>query len=435
MDSASCSMRRRPVAAGIPGGFIRIRVGELLHAWRACLGRSGGAGDFRAWLAAHEIRVRRGAAANRAGRAASYPVAELANLCQVGDRRARDAVRRLTQAGLLRWDRGDGEGITFPSGPIAAGLDVAKVDESLPGVEGFLTIPRRLLRFLARGARPALAAVALGGLLRCVSRRRAGWGSCGRVKASWVAEVFGVDLRRVKAARAEWVALGWLEAEGDSADQVAWNRWGRVYRVELAWVPPVADCHPSGGQIGRKSSPPDLDPAPVPEQSNPEPARADRTPGVQVQSRGPILTKIPSPTLPRPTIRSISTADLASTARTLALHQAAVAQGWAAPSEASRLRFVAAAVHAQQVGTTNPPGLFRSIVANNRWQLLTQADEDRASDRLRAHAREQVGQPPSRPSRPSASRPAEPTSLAALLARFGGESGIARGWAGPGREA
>ncbi len=428
MGPTSCSMRQRPVVAGIPGGFIRIRVGDLLQAWRGCLGQPGGAGDFRAWLAAHEIQVRRGPVTVRDGRTASYPVAELANLCQVGDRRARDAIRRLTKAGLIRWDQGDGAGITFPPAQttIEPGTSRAgSADDSLPGHEGFLTIPRRLLRFLARGARPALIAAAFGVLLRCVSRRQAGWGSHGRVKASWVARVFGVDLRRVKAARADLITLGWIGAEGGPADQVSWNRWGRVYRVDLAWAPPVADCHPSEGQTGPKLSPPDLDPAPVPDPSNPEPARADRTPGDSLRTLERI--KPTSPPLPCPTIRSIHADDLASTARTLALHQAAVAQGWAVPSEASRLRFVAAAVHAQQVGTTNPPGLFRSIVTANRWHLLTQADEDRALDRLRAHAREQLGQPPAtspRPTRPAAPRTAEPTPLAALLARSA--------WANPG---
>ena len=67
---------------------------------------------------------------------------------------------------------------------------------------GSLAIPRRILRFLAHGARPAMIATALGILLRCLSRRRAGFDGRGRVKAAWIARVFGVDPRRVKRPRA-----------------------------------------------------------------------------------------------------------------------------------------------------------------------------------------------------------------------------------------
>ena len=82
-------------------------------------------------------------------------------------------------------------------------------------------VPRRILRLLAGGARPALIATTLGTLLRCLSRRRSGWVGRGRVKASWIADVFGVDLRGVKAARLELVALGWLSPE--PSDQRAEN--------------------------------------------------------------------------------------------------------------------------------------------------------------------------------------------------------------------
>ena len=55
----------------------------------------------------------------------------------------------------------------------------------------------------------------------------------GRVKASWIAETFGVGLRRVKQARAELVELGWLVL--DDAQQWEHNRWGAKFHINLVW--------------------------------------------------------------------------------------------------------------------------------------------------------------------------------------------------------
>src|SRR4051794_4579201 len=35
MGMAACAMARGPVVASIPGGFVRVEVPALLHAWRA----------------------------------------------------------------------------------------------------------------------------------------------------------------------------------------------------------------------------------------------------------------------------------------------------------------------------------------------------------------------------------------------------------------
>ena len=71
-------------------------------------------------------------------------------------------------------------------------------------------MPRRTLRLLAGGARPALIATILGHLLRCLYLKGGKCSARGRVKASWIADTFGVGLRRVKEARQELIAMGWL---------------------------------------------------------------------------------------------------------------------------------------------------------------------------------------------------------------------------------
>src|SRR5206468_786845 len=82
-------------------------------------------------------------------------------------------------------------------------------------------------------------------------------------------------------------------------------------------------------------------------------------------------------------------------------------------SEADRLRFVAATEHAGAVGQQNPCGLFASIIRRKAWNLLSQADEDRASRRLRDHAGRAAT--PTRPAQPLAISGA----LSGLAARFG----------------
>ena len=182
------------------------------------------------------------------GRSPSYSFAELARLLGVSERRARAAARRLVASGLLEWSA---SAITFP-GP--SGEGEPSLADSIGRGRGSLAVPRRMLRFLARGAPASLIATALGFLARCLSRRRAGWDGRGRVKSSWVADAFGVDLRSVKRARARLVALGWL-APAPSVRR-AENSWGWAFRVALAWAPPA----PPGGEgragAGRRSPPP-----------------------------------------------------------------------------------------------------------------------------------------------------------------------------------
>jgi hypothetical protein len=93
----------------------------------------------------------------------------------------------------------------------------------------------------------------------------------------------------------------------------------------------------------------------------------------------------------------------------LELHRQAVERRVVEPSEAGLVRFLAAAEHAKAVGTVNPPGLFARVVRAGLWRHLTQADEDRAMSRLKAHRRgpEPATGPamsrPARPARPSLS--------------------------------
>jgi hypothetical protein len=392
--------------SSIDGGFVSIPVASLMAAWRACRSDPLGTGDFRAWLAAREMVARRCTLED--GRSPAYSATELGELCGTSERRARASIRRLGAAGLLEFSP---SAIEFP---VPADFDPALdgLDDSIGRGRGQLAIPRRVLRYLADGAGPALIATALGVLLRCLSRRRSGFGTRGRFKASWISENFGVDVRQVKAARARLVALGWITPE--PGDQWAMNRWGRAYRVDLGWASPSsadgASSPPPRPVAGASPPPPDLHQEPLRGEKHQEPA-SRRPAGVQAPGFGSEKTP-PHPesgSLPPPRLADVRLEDLKDTGRLLELHRQAVDQGVVTPSDSDRLNFVAAAERAVEVGKSNPPGLFAYLVRGGLWRYLNQGDEDRANARLKAHRR--ATEPPGEPCRivaPPASSPGSP---------------------------
>src|SRR3954469_15117506 len=122
MVCASMDNRAEKTArSSIAGGFVLIDVGSLMATWRACRARPLGIGDFRAWLAAHEMVARR--CTLHDGRAPAYAVAELAGLLGITRKRASAALRRLQAAGLIDWSE---SAIDFP-GP----ADGQPVDDDL----------------------------------------------------------------------------------------------------------------------------------------------------------------------------------------------------------------------------------------------------------------------------------------------------------------
>lgn len=381
----SVSMRAGPAAPqAVAGGFVLVPVPALMSAWRACRSRPLGVGDFRTWLACREMLARRCRPGR--GRSPGYGYPEVSRLTGVSLKRARASVNRLVTAGHLAWS---GHALAFPNPP---GPDTALAD-TVGGGRGDLAVPRRVLRALTRGARPALLATALAVLLRCVSRGRGGFRSRGRLKASWVALAFGVDARRVKQARKELVELGWIVPE--SADQWSLNRWGAVYRVDLAWrgagpadrprLPPPAAAK------GRRLAPPESDPEPLRGNKNQEPGGAGPT-GFNLREAmeeaaeaAPRPPKVVDGASPSPTLNDVRAEDLKDTGRLLVLHRQAVNRGLVGPGEADRLKFLAAAEHARAVGKKNPGGLFARLVHRGWWRFATQGDEDAASARLKRY--------------------------------------------------
>ena len=358
--------------AGIAGGFVLVPVSWLMVAWRACRSAPLGIGDFRTLLACREMVARRCRVGG--GGAPSYGLEELARLLGVTERRARASSRRLEAAGLIAWSD---SALGFPD----PGVEPGDLEDTIGRGRGSVAIPRRMLRLLAGGARPALIAATIGVLLRCLGQRKGGFDGRGRVKASWIALAFDVDVRRVKAARKELVTLGWISLESDG--QRAMNRWGRACRIDLAWDRMKAGGRslPPSPAVKRPTiATPSVDPDPLPErEENQEPA--GRWPaGVEVRGRG-----TQGKPLPAPTLDDVKPEDLRDAGRMLRLYSQAVARKLASPSEDGRLKFLAIAEHARAIGTVNPGGLFARLVRRGWWHFATIDDEDAARRRLRDH--------------------------------------------------
>ena len=390
------------ITAAIPtrcaGGYLLIPAAELASLWWAYRRRIIRFLDLRAALAAREMLARR--RMRHDDRAPCFDLPELARLTGATPRCLRGAISRLRDAGLLRWHD---ERLEFSAGTLAGHADFQAWLQAIPNHRRRIPVPRRILRFLAQSSRPVLVATTLGVLFRCLYARDGGLAPRGRIKASWVADTFDVDRRRVIAARKNLVQAGWIAPEpGDS--QRAQNRWGRAYVIDLGWSSSAgAGKTPPTAESGTEMRPPLIS------NQNPLPRGKNQNPAIGGPA-GVCSRQGPGKTLPPPDLRTIRPEDLVDTARMLELHRQAVARGVVAEGEAGRLQVLAAAEHARSVGNRNPSGLFASIVGRGLWKFLTSADEDSASRRIRAHRRaEEATQPrssvPASPSLPAVQGP------------------------------
>jgi len=244
--------------------------------------------------------------------------------------------------------------------------------------ERLLALPRRLLRHLARPGPPAVAATLLGHALRCLWRRAGDHRLVGSCSAEFVAHVFGIHVRNVKAARRRLQADGWLRS-------IAAPRW-HVQRFGARWAitPPAARRAASLPVPSGTESPP------------PQPRRGTKTPppetkrtlptGVQepeAAGRRTLVSAGKSQKHAAPNLRHIEADDLRDDERLRRLLRQALGRRWLSDSEADRLRCFAAAEHALRVGTRNPAGLFAWLLQRRCWSFITGEDEERARRRLR----------------------------------------------------
>lgn len=348
---------------GVPeGGFVFVSATGLLATWWAYKRGLIQFRDFRMWFASHELVAQR--CTLEKGRVPRFRVEELGVLIGgVGGEHLRGSVRRLEATGLLSWS--EQRIVTMASlaavrTPDAADLQAAV--ESVANHRRKIPVPRRLLRHLVCSSRPVLIATALGHLLRCMYYRKDRCSPSGLCKASWIASVFEVDERNVKAARQELESLGILIRE--HASQYRLNRWGVPMRFNLEWESPKAmrESPPRRPRFTTETPPPR-------ETGNSSFGRSENQKPVHPESG------VRKRTGRGPNLRNVTELDLVDPRRTLELHRQAALSGLVGTSESERLKVLALAAHARTHAKRNAPGLFVSGLREQRWYLSLQ-DED-----------------------------------------------------------
>jgi hypothetical protein len=247
-----------------------------------------------------------------------------------------------------------------------------------------IAVPRRLLKLIIRSGRKMVRAATLIGLIlttMLVKKYGAFQGCC---KAEWIANLFGVDAKRVMHERSKLIAEGWFTIIRTS--QKVLNRFGVWVSLNLK-PSTLLDKHP----VPVENPPADnseWQPAPDPnsQQLQPPPKKPD-TPS-EISKNQPPSLHIPSgayqPQHPEnPTWTNIQPNDLRLDSRSDALRQQAIQRGYLNPTPADRINFYAAITHALRVAKHNACGLLRTIVEKGLWQVISQADEYNAIARLR----------------------------------------------------
>lgn len=383
----------RPVASARKpvGGFRFITVVQLCMVWWAYHQKLVRLYDLRVWFACQEVVSRRCRLAS--GQRPEYRIDEIHKLVGgVGGEYVRSAVNRLTAAGLIEVSL---SGITFPVSPDAIPVEDlsglwAMIDQ-IQNNKRRVPVPRRTLRFIAGGAKKAVIATILGHLFRCLYYRGGECVATGSCKASWIAGVFGVTTRSVKAARKHLASIGWLVRL--TSEHWHRQRWGGKAVINLAWSRDVAtSCLETAAMEDAGGGPVETESSPRQANSTAEfsPPDSDRELPSEYQNQKP-AGRGPSGALKakegdgKPSMTNVKAADLGNTARLLALFEDAERRGLVNGSEHDRFQFVAAAEHASVIGSRNPCGLFAVLVRKGLWHFITQADEDAAQRRLKQH--------------------------------------------------
>ena len=432
------------------GGFVFLTVLQLCLLWWLYRTRHVQLRDYRVWHACHEMVARR--CQLTPNQDPVYTLTELHTLVGgVGGAHLRASLRRLEALGLLTWSRTQ---ITFATS-VEALHGVAEftdfytmLAEVAQSPQRRVPVPRQTLRLIAGGCATAMIATMLGHMLRCLyyQTRPHHCVSGGWCKHSWIAKVFRVNLRNVKAARRHLAILGWLRIL--PVPQYTRNRWGSYVQVSLTWNRAAHDAQASLITVHKPALPPLLAPVVIPTESPPllefsttqepplpkhdeplrdrkhqEPAQqADPTPLPQQLQQpmepasGGLLTGVyiqgneqrsmKQPIRHAPTLHHMVPEDLQDTARLLTLFEQAHREGLIGKSDGERLAFLSLAEHARGIGTVNPCGLFAALVRRQCWHYITDRDEDAASARLKQYWYGREGpRSPVAPPRPAALSP------------------------------
>ena len=438
-----------PECSKIDGGFVTIPVRCLAIVWWAYRNKRISRAAFRAYFACHELETRRAMLRRKFDREYDRVIPDFVRLLGGDPKKEkskelmRSAFRELREFGLVSY----GQDYVFRFANDANSLkltdeeraDLMRSLESFANPKRPVPVPRRILRRLAGGMSRSRTGVLIAYLIRCLFYKKgAGVTAKGCCKASWIAEAFGISERSVFDAR-DYLTheLGWLMAL--PTPQKVLNRFGLWVTVNLAWnesrkgkttdadsAEPVQNLEMPAERTETQFADPSAD---FPSHfagpfqtslSSPETGEGEKN-----QNRPPVETtagvlsgfcrsqkasgnpeesrskfapvnqggkKLPGHdrTSPPPDIRNVVAEDLKDFERLCELRKQAIADGFISESEADRVRFFAAVVHARNVGK-DPVKLFSWMIRSKRWEMITQADEEEAYSKLKARERRSMG--------------------------------------------
>jgi len=348
------------------GNFSSLTVGQICQ-----LQLAYGAGQLkpnalRAYLAAHEVATRRKITEWKAGHQKAEEYAQIADLPVIS---TKQALKQLQKTGLLSINKERIHFLEEYSTKVRAAanaLSNKQENADSKAAERPVPIPRPILIALARENSPKRVLAVLGHLIRALfkkCRREAGRGF---VKSDLICQIFNISQATVSQARRWMIEKGMIQVLEQS--QQMKNRFGLLFQVNLNWKAAKKGAEKTGptpSKTGQKNSP----------YINNQLLRSNNNQqktGVQ----GPNLKRFTSEDLKR--VRSV-----------LELYKQAVFAGWLHESRANQQNCVAAAVRALSCGAKNPMGVFISILKNQLWSHITQAQEDRANAALKRFEQKQ----------------------------------------------
>ena len=405
----------------IEGRYRKITVHQLAIAWWLFQSKHLTKRQLRVYFAAHEMAERRRYAKTnpdpdrRAGgresrRKPLYTLDEIKSL--VGGRNSKTAnaalsadVKALGRLGLVK--------IMPHAIEFAVSIDQIALEDvtgfwsffdEIPNRNRSIPIPRRTCRALAGGFPTAVMAMMIALMIRSLFWHRSvgeegqgGYRIDGRTKCSWIADVFGVSRRAVTDARTRLIELGWITPI--DAPQWELNKWGQRYQLNVdTFGPsevqnPIIDEPDLSGEIASPESDNSGETASLClnkssslkgniKTRNPAPTRAE-TSGVLIQKdRGSRRINRGGACSGSASLWNIREEDLRDTQRLLVMYHQAVERKLVTSSEAGWLNFLALAERARAHGR-DASRLFFWLLKNQRWDFITQSDEDAALARLR----------------------------------------------------
>jgi hypothetical protein len=308
-------------------------------------------------LAAARVRRKRGEKCIDFNR---YRIEELVRITGLTTAAAKRGVRELSTAGLLTFTESE---VIITSESLPGAEDLAEMFSCRRSDRRPIPVPRIVLRHFASTERVSLVYVMIAYLLRglSIARKTAVIGNRGTVKASWIAEHFGLSVRSVRYMRQRLYAEGWITRDTQSFQRKL-NRDGAYFVINLGWSPqrPAMGRPAKGEMVGDAQVIVRIAPLPATNCTPIAPPREDKETSNEIknqkaqgaESEGVCKSRAAGNAFP--SIRRITVFDLKRFDRLHELYRQAVKAGWLQPSEANALNFVGAAVRAREVEGTRP---------------------------------------------------------------------------------